>query len=543
MTRFCCTICIVDETLRGIDLTELDLDPATRELVQRMLNCIETLVAELDEMRVENQRLRDEIARLKGEKGKPKIKANRPSKQAADGKPQPERKSKSGAASGQRVPRRERIKIDREEVVKLDRSQLPPDVAHRGYRDVIIQNIIFKTDNVRYRLERVYSESQSQLYEASLPEALRGQSYGSELHAFVIMLYFELRVPEEKILNLLQSTGIVISAGQISNILIKKHLHLFAEERKAVLQAGLETTAYQHIDDTGARVAGVNHYFSTLCNPYYSSFFTHRRKNHDTVAGLLSSLEEPAEDEDTQPVVLAGHLSQQRLSEKGAECAEGPTAEQKQLGDYVKILVCDDAPQFHNQTEHRGLCWVHEERHFKKLRPFFEAHQNLVDDFRAVIWNYFDRLKAYAAAPTEDFGEASAELSRALSRAELKQELSADFDELFSRTTGYDELDHRIALTRQKKRELLLVLDFPEIPLDNNEAERALREYVIKRKISNGTRTDDGTQAWEVFLSLLDTCRKNVVNFYDYLCDRISRSYEMPSLASVVLAHSRDGPS
>jgi len=99
------------------------------------------------------------------------------------------------------------------------------------------------------------------------------------------------------------------------------------------------------------------------------------------------------------------------------------------------------------------------------------------------------------------------------------------------------------ALTRQKKRELLLVLDFPEVPLDNNNAERALREYVIKRKISNGTRTDDGTKAWEVFLSLLGTCRKNDVNFYDYLCDRISKSYEMPSLASVVLARARDDPS
>lgn len=518
------------QSLQDIDLAELNLDPLTHELVQQMLNCIETLVAELDEMRAENQRLRDEIARLKGEKGKPKIKANRSPDQTTNGNPQPGRRSKPRAASGQRVPRKERIKIDREEIIKLDRSQLPPDVTHRGYRDVIIQNIIFKSDNVRYRLERVYSESKSQLYEASLPEALQKQSYGSELEAFVIMLYFELRVPEEKILNLLQSTGIVISAGQISNILIKKHLHLFAEERKTVLRAGLETTSYHHIDDTGARVAGVNHYFSTLCNPHYSSFFTHRHKNHDTVAGLLSLLEEPTEGAGAQPAVLLtedGQPPQQWSSEPYAESAEGSTAEQKQLGDYVSILICDDAPQFHNQTEHRGLCWIHEERHFKKLRPFFEAYRKLVDDFRSEIWDYHDRLKAYAAAPTE----------------ELKQELSADFDELFSRTTGYDELDRRIDLTRQKKRELLLVLDFPEVPLDNNDAERALREYVIKRKISNGTRTDDGTKAWEVFLSLLDTCRKNDVNFYDYLCDRISKSYEMSSLASVVLARARDDPS
>ncbi|TEU13452.1 MAG: hypothetical protein E3J21_18655 [Anaerolineales bacterium] len=516
-------------SLQDIDLAELNLDPPTHELVQRLLNCIETLVAELDELRAENQRLRDEIARLKGEKGKPKIKANRSPDRAPDSKPRPDRRSKSRADSGQRVPRKERIKIDREEVIKLDRSQLPPDVMHRGYRDVVIQNIIFKTDNVRYRLERVYSESKGQFYEASLSEALQGQSYGSELQAFVIMLYFELRVTEKKILNLLQSAGIVISDGQISNILIKKHLQLFAEERKAVLRAGLQTTSYHHIDDTGARVAGVNHYFSTLCNPYYSSFFTHRRKNHDTVAGLLSLLEEPTEGKGAQPAVLTGdgQPPQQQSSEPCVERAEAPTAEQKQLGDYVSILICDDAPQFHNQTEHRGLCWIHEERLFKKLRPFFEAHQKLVDDFRSEIWDHHDRLKAYAAAPTE----------------ELKQELSADFDELFSRTTGYDELDRRIALTGQKKRELLLVLDFPEVPLDNNDAERALREYVIKRKISYGTRTDDGTEAWEVFLSLLDTCRKNGVNFYHYLCDWISKSYEMPSLASVVLARAQDGPS
>ncbi|MEE8391196.1 MAG: hypothetical protein V3S14_10430 [Anaerolineae bacterium] len=128
--------------------------------------------------------------------------------------------------------RKERIKVDREQVIELDRSQLPPDVKQRGYRDVVIQNIVFETDTVRYRLERLYSESEGEFYEASLPEGLQKQRYGSELQAFVIMLYFELRVPEDKILKLLQSAGIVISAGQISNILIEKQLRLFAEERR-----------------------------------------------------------------------------------------------------------------------------------------------------------------------------------------------------------------------------------------------------------------------------------------------------------------------
>lgn len=98
----------------------------------------------------------------------------------------------------------------------------------------------------------------------------------------------------------------------------------------------------------------------------------------------------------------------------------------------VLILIGDDAPQFHNQTQYRGLCWVHEERFFDKLHPFFEHYQKLIDDFISNLWDYYDRLYLYKAAPTDD----------------LKQELSAEFDQLFSRITGYDKLDQRIALSR-----------------------------------------------------------------------------------------------
>jgi hypothetical protein len=404
------------------------------------------------------------------------------------------------------VPRAERIKTDREEIVPLDRSQLPPDFESRGYRDVTIQNIRFQTDNVRYRLERGYSASTEQFFEAALPPALQGQSFGPELQAFVLMLHFELRVPEDKIEGLLNAQGIVISAGQISNIVIKKHLAQFAVERRAILAAGVETTHYQHIDDTSLRVGGVNHYLSTVGNPYFACFFIHRHKNWDTIADLftLKRLDAaPAESGETAPVTETARA-----------------LDLKALGEAVQILMADGAPQFVGQTEHLALCWIHEERHYTKLRPYFEAHQKLLDDFRSEIWTYYDRLKAYAAAPTD---------------AE-KQALWEAFDELFGRTTGYDALDHRIALTRAKKTELLVVLDFPEVPLDNNLAERDLREGVVKRKISYGPRGADGAQAWEVFLTLLATCRKNGVNFYAYLCDRISQANQMPALATLVRA-------
>ena len=204
------------QDLQDLDLAELNLDPATSELLRRLLNCIETLGADLEAAQAVIQRLRDEIARLKGEKGQPQFKANRsPDADAtdaadtdtsasnpeppADDKTRSKRKPKADPDADSRVPRAERITVDREEVVKLDRSQLPPDAEHRGYRDVVIQNIVFETDTVRYRLERFYSAQEGEFYEAPLPAALRRQRYGCELQAFVIMLYFELRVPEEKI--------------------------------------------------------------------------------------------------------------------------------------------------------------------------------------------------------------------------------------------------------------------------------------------------------------------------------------------------------
>ena len=94
-----------------------------------------------------------------------------------------------------------------------------------------------------------------------------------------------------------------------------------------------------------------------------------------------------------------------------------------------------------------------------------------------------------------------------------KEILGNEFDMLFSTETGYEELDKRIALTKEKKEELLLVLWFPEIPIHNNPAELALRELVIKRKISNGTRSEDGKAACENQMSILDTCRKLGVSF------------------------------
>jgi len=66
-----------------------------------------------------------------------------------------------------------------------------------------------------------------------------------------------------------------------------------------------------------------------------------------------------------------------------------------------------------------------------------------------------------------------------------------------------------------------VVLEHPHLPLTNNEAERALRHWVILRRISQGTRTDQGSRAFAVLASVIDTCRKRGVSPWPYLAEAL----------------------
>ena len=99
----------------------------------------------------------------------------------------------------------------------------------------------------------------------------------------------------------------------------------------------------------------------------------------------------------------------------------------------------------------------------------------------------------------------------------VKKDLKKEFDELFSESCSYKDLDDRIKLTKNKKESLLLVLDYPEVPLHNNFSEIEIRELVIKRKVSGCLRSDKGVIAWENHFTILRTCRKQNISYWQYL--------------------------
>ncbi|MCP4357685.1 MAG: transposase [Chloroflexi bacterium] len=231
---------------------------------------------------------------------------------------------------------------------------------------------------------------------ASLPAGYEGE-FGPHVQSLVITLYYAANMSESKVLELLSHMGISILDGQVSNILTKKNEQWHAEKDE-IYRAGLNSSRWQHLDDTGTRVDGENHYCHIMGNPLYTAYFTRPRKDRLTIIEVLQNL--------SQAQVLLNSQTKQwldvfdvpkwarRLIEKWPQHewltyeqieervesdlsrlnkqqkarvleAAALTAHHAQTTmPVLKVLMSDDAPQFKWLAEDQALCWIHDGRHY-----------------------------------------------------------------------------------------------------------------------------------------------------------------------------------
>lgn len=539
------------ELIGGLKL----IDPETISVDQAriLLSCLEEFYQIIVRQQAEIQLFKDEINRLKGEQGKPNIKGNKKRKESSASK----NISSEGERKEQKMERRAKgVKFDGAQEVNetlecsLDRWELPSDAEFKGYATSYYQTLEIKGKTILVKREIYYSASEAKTYTAALPPGFEeGSDYTDELKAQLIMLKFGYGMSEGKILELLQNSGIEISSGSISNILTAKGEEL-SGERKEIYQAGRESGCYQQSDSTAARENGVNQHCHIVANDYYTAYFTEAKKDRISVLDVLRGKEprkyllnesafeimkylqvskplmaslaelrsEALMDEEQYLAKLAAHLGKDVLEKHRAKLLESAYLAAYHAQGALAALVCDDAPQYKLVAVLVALCWVHEGRHYKKLNPLFKHHQKLVDKFLSDFWSLYHGLLDYKKAPDPQ---------RAL-------HLEAQFDDLTARVTGYKQLDERIEKTKRKKEALLAVLQKPELPLHNNLSELGARVEVKFRKVSLQTRSPKGTKAKDTFFTIIQTAKKLGVNPYAYILDRITKKFEMDSLATII---------
>ena len=91
---------------------------------------------------------------------------------------------------------------------------------------------------------------------------------------------------EAKIRDLYENVGVQISAGQVSNLLIKGQ-EQFHAEKEEVCEAGLSSTPWQHTDQTSTRVDGQNQHCNIVCTALYTIYTTTPKKDRLSVLDVL----------------------------------------------------------------------------------------------------------------------------------------------------------------------------------------------------------------------------------------------------------------
>ena len=550
----------IKEILHNLDVRADILDKeALSQTLTVLINLVESLSEQNEKLKIETQKLRDENNRLKGEQGKPNIRGNKGGGKGQNFSSEKERKERKEKKKKKSKSKKENIQIDRSEVCEVDPSKLPADAEFKGYESLVVQEIIIKTDNVEYKKEVFYSASEKRTYVGELPAGIVGE-FGPGIRSLVCTLKYVANMSQPKIHELLENCGVFISQPTISRILTNDETG-FNQEKKDIFRAALEHTPYHQIDDTTVRVNGKNQYSQILCNPYYTAFFTVPRKDRLTILDLLlcgrertyrfdlkafclmsdfkvtkkvtDQLLNLTEDKEISETEMQALLEQVFKKGKGKntktrimEAAAIAAYHRQSSVPVVDILLADDAPQFKKITAELALCWIHEGRHYNRLDPIFPCNVDALKDFKTHLWDFYGDLLKYKSDPTP----------------ETAAKLSIEFDELFSTKTIYDALNDRIEKTRNKKEELLKVLEYPWLPLHNNDSELGARVEKRRQDVSLHTISDAGTTAKDAFLTVTQTAKKLGVNAFNYINDRVSGKFSMPALSDLIIENAMPRP-
>ena len=489
------------------------------------------------QQREEIQALRDEIAVLKKQKAKPSI---RPSILTERKKKKRRRKRKS-AQRAVREPDR---------TVKVEAKDVPEGSRFKGYHDFIVQELVIRTETTRYRLER-WLTPEGKLVVGELPVEGSAGHFGPTLRSFVLYQYYHAQVTEPLLLEELREWGVRISSGQLHR-LITQGKEKFHEEKDEILRVGLRVSQHIQVDDTGARHQGQNGYCTHIGNEWFAWFESTESKSRINFLELLrAGYTDYVVSGEALEYMVAQKLPKAALTklvgatdQVFADAAQWQAAlvgwgitedrhvriatEGALLGSVLAhgvnpelAVVSDDAGQF--KVLCHALCWIHAERVLAKLVGFSDAQRRALAQVRTAIWRLYRDLKAYQAAP----------------RPEAQRVLEERFDAICATKTCFVSLNLALKRMGRNKGELLLVLERPELPLHNNLSEGDIREYVKRRKISGGTRSEEGRRSRDTFASLKKTCRKLGISFWNFVNDRLRGQQRIAPLPALIEARAQ----
>jgi hypothetical protein len=240
----------------------------------------------------------------------------------------------------------------------------------------------------------------------------------------------------------------------------------------------------------------------------------------DTWVRILSCVKEDEEKKgratQTSGIVLKASGRKIALYFSGRRHAGENLAEllQKRDKELSRPFQMSDALPAHssggNDVVHL-FCLAHARRTVYELEAIYPAECKVVLDAVGAVYEYDGQTVGLSAEQRLIYHQESS----GPVMAELKAWIERQFAERLVEPNS--SLGKALQYWRNHWEKLTVWLREPGAPLDNNEAERALKQFILMRKNSLFFKTEHGAAVGDILASLIQTCRLNGVNAWDYL--------------------------
>ncbi len=427
-------------------------------LLQKQLITKEEEQAHLEAANARLQYQLNELKQKPFKRSKPEDKESKPRK------PKPKGRRKGHEGSGRKKPTR----IDK--TVRIEAGSHCPECGDafsstevERTRDVVDIEPIRPTVNTRYIIERGWCPNCRKYHESPVSDALPSHRFGLQLMLFVVYQKVALGLSYSKIRTELSLYfGLRISRGELSNIVVQVS-QLFGPIYTDLLRFMRQQTVL-HIDETGWKVNGDNHWLWVFINDVVALFVLSKSRGSKVPAALLGD-------------------------------------------EFEGTIISDFFSAYSPLDVNKAKCWAHllnDSHELTKSRPPPDPTSERVLFHQELHQLYLAMGIALLEVEADE-----------TTREQLHTNMRYQLQE-FSNKTWLDADCVRLAnRIRKYLDELVVWLANPDVAPDNNAAERALRPAVVTRKTSFGSHSKMGAQAFARLLSIIMSWDKQDVSYFE----------------------------
>jgi len=251
-----------------------------------------------------------------------------------------------------------------------------------------------------------------------------------------------------------------LSKGELVNVL--HTTAVIGEQTYESLMQQVRRAAVVHADETGGRENGKNGYFWSFSTQDVHFLVYDKSRSNGMVTRVLG------EETDTD--------------------------------GFCGVLTSDFYTAYNIYHGFHQRCWVHLLGDIKELKEKHAKHPPL-NTWAKKVKQVYEEANAYGG-PDPGLPPGLKEQERIRKQQYFEQKLRVIAKPWLKKEVPMTTLCARIMKHLQ---ELFVFIRFEGVPSDNNAAERMIRNTVVKRKISGGTRSKRGSKTNAVLTSLFDT--------------------------------------